>query len=175
MHAAIRLELDQTVSGGILDGREVDRRLRAARLVRAEHRRQVEVGEHVPVQHHDPAVDQVRGVPHAPRRAERVALDNVPQAHRAEILLGHDRADRLRPVGDGEDHVAHAVRAEHRELVGEKRDVQQRHDRLRPLEGQRPEPRSQPSGQDHGLYGHDGPSTVRSGPSPRGAPSRRPR
>ena len=134
-------------------------------LVGAEHGGEVEIGEDVPVHHDHAPVDQVGGVPHAAGRAERLPLDDVAQPHWAEVLLGHDRADGLRPVGDGEDHVPHPVRAEHPELVGEERHVQQRDDRLRPLERQRPEPGPQSPGQDDRLHGHGWSPPVRSGPS----------
>ena len=174
MHAAVGLELDEAVGGGVLDGHEIDRRRRAAGLVRPEHRGEVELREHVPVHDDHAPVDEVGGVPHAARRAERVPLDDVPQPDLPEALPGHDLPDRLGPVRDGQDHVPHAVGAEQPELVGEERHVQQRDDRLRPLEGQRPEPGPQAPGQDDGLDGHTRPPAVRGDPGP-AAPSRPPR
>ena len=173
-HATVGLELHQTVRGGVVDRHEIDGRRRLPLLVGAEHGGEVEIGEHVSVHDDHAPADQVGGVPHAARRAERLPLDDIAQPHGAEVLLGHDRADRLGPVRDGEDHVPHPVRAEHPELVGEERHVQQRDDRLRPLEGQRPEPGPQSPGQDHRLHGHGRSPAVRSGPSP-AAPSRPPR
>ena len=122
--------------------------------MRPEHRGQVQLRQHVPVHDHHAPVDEVGGVPHPARRAERIPLDHVPEPYLAEALPGHDLPDRLGPVRDGQDHVPHAVRAQEPELVREERHVQERDDRLRPIEGQRPEPGPLTPGEDDGLDGH---------------------
>ena len=141
----------EPVRGRILHRREVDARLGATRLVLGQHRAQVEVGQHVAVEHDQTTVDEIRCVPDAARGAERLLLDGVAEPHGAEPVPAHDGTDDVGPVRHRQDDVVHAVRREERELVVQERHVEQGDDGLRAVQGEGAQPRPHPAGQDDGL------------------------
>jgi hypothetical protein len=65
--------------------------------------------------------------------------------------LAQRLADVVDTVRAGQDHVGDAVLSQQRQLVGEERPAEQRHDGFRALQGQRPQACALATGQDDGL------------------------
>ena len=72
-----RVGFDQAVGGGVLDRRQDDRRARLALAVQADDRRQVDLRQHVAVEHDDRFGELVAGVLDRAGGAERRRLDDV--------------------------------------------------------------------------------------------------
>ena len=115
----------------ILDLRERDRRLRAALVVEAHHRAEVEVGEHVAVADDEPLVDPFGREPDRAGGAERLVLDGVADLDVAEDVLAgavvrEVRVERVRQVAHREHDLVDAVPGEPPELALEERLVRDR-------------------------------------------------
>ena len=147
------VELDEAVGARVGDAGEIDGRARAAGLVEAMHDGEIGVGEDIAVQHEHRAPREVGGVAHAAAGAERLALDDVAQAH-AEVRAVTERLLHVvDAIGAGQDHVGDAVGLQQRELVGEERPPQQWHHRLGAGQREGAQPRAPAAGEDDRLGG----------------------
>ncbi len=89
----------------------------------------------------------------APRGAERDGLDDVAQLHAEAFAVAEDLLDAARLVVEAQDrlvdfrHLAQLI-----DLVIEKRPVEDRHDWLRRVHGQRAQARALPPGKQDGFH-----------------------
>ena len=145
--------LDQAVGARVLDRRQDDGRLRLALAVQRQHGAQVDLGQHVAVEDDDRFGQRVAGVADRAAGAERHRLDDVAQLEPEALAVAEDLLDPARLVVEAEDdlvdfrHLAQQI-----DLVVEERPIEDRHDRFRRVDGQRPEPRALAPGEQDGLH-----------------------
>jgi len=72
--------------------------VREARLVEVAHHGEVDVAEHVAVEHEHGAGGEVGGVADAAPRSQRLRLDDVAQAHAEMLGLAESRPHVVHPV-----------------------------------------------------------------------------
>src|SRR5262245_50176526 len=145
--------LDQPVRARIVDGREHDRRLRFALAVQPQHRSQIDIGQHVAVEDDDRLRQRIAGVPDRATSAERHRLDDVADADPEPFTFAEDLLDPARLVVQAEDHFVDGRDLLQKiDLVVEKRPIQDRHDRFRRVNRERPEARALAAGEQDGLH-----------------------
>ena len=142
----------------IVDLRQRDRRLGAARLVELDERADVEVGEHVAVADDQPLVDALRREADAARGPERLRLLAEAEPGRRtgpppRWVVGEVLAERLGEVAERKHDVVDAVAREPGELAIEERQVRDRQQPLGRLVGERPEARPLTTDEDDRLHG----------------------
>ena len=118
-----------------------------------QHRRQIDLREHVAVEHDDRFFQRIPGVADRARRPERDRLDDVPQPEAEPLAFAEHFLDPPRLVIEAQDRfvdLRHLL--EQIDLIVEKRPVENRHDRLRRVHGQGPEPRPFPTGQQNRFH-----------------------
>ena len=115
------------------------------------HGREVGVGEHVAVEDEDRSPREVGGVADAPARAQGLVLHDVAQGDAEVTRIPEGPAHVLHPVGARQDDVADPVLAEEGDLVREEGVIEERHHRFGPAQGEWPQPRALPPGEDDGL------------------------
>ena len=133
-------------------GVEHDRGVRAALGVRAHHRGEVDVGERVAADHQEGVVEQVGGVAHAARGAERPVLDDVLDLHVEVGAVAEAVANLGAEVGERHHHLGDAVLLEQAKDVLEHRGAHHRDERLGETAGQRTQTRSFTPRHDHCLH-----------------------
>ena len=110
----------------VLDVLQDDRDHGAAALVLGHHGREVEVGEGVARDHDETLAEQLFGVLHAARRAQRHLLDRVVDVDAQRAAVAEVVADGLGQEGEGDHDVFDAVALEqlddvlHARLVGDR-------------------------------------------------------
>ena len=115
-------------------------------------RGQVEVGEHVAVEREEAVLEQVGGELDRSGRAARLGLLDVAQPRPPGDLVAERRAELIRQEAAGEDDLVDAVPGEPVDHVSEKRPVDQRDDRLREGQRDRPQTRPVPADEDQRLH-----------------------
>ena len=149
----VRVGLDQPVGARIVDRRQHDRRLGLALAVQPQHGAEIDLRQHVAVEDDDRLGQRVAGIADGAAGAERHRLDDVAELDAEAFALAEDLLDAARLVVQAEDdfvdlrHLPQQV-----DLVIEKRPVEDRHDRLRRVDGQRPQPRALAAGEQNGLH-----------------------
>ena len=109
----------------------------------AMHRAEIDLRQHVAVEHDHRLAQRLAGVAHGAGGAERRRLDDVADAQPAVAAVAEDLFDPARLVVEAEDdlvdlrHLLQQI-----ELVVEERPVEDRHDRLRRVNRQRTEARA---------------------------------
>ena len=152
-HVARGVRLDQPVGRRIVDRRQDDRGPRAARAVPVDDGAQVDGGQHVAVEHHDRAVEVRCAEPDGAPGAQRLRLDRVADARAASAAVADDALDGVRPVVEAQnDLVDLGQLPEQVDLVVQQRPVEDRHDRLGRVAGQRTQPRAESAGEQDGLH-----------------------
>ena len=142
----------EPVGGRVLDRRQRERRLRAALLVQRELGGDVEVGEHVAVEHQEPLVEQRLGELQRAAGAERLRLLDIAQADPVRAPVAEHVAHARREEPARHHDVVDAVAAQPVEHERDERAVDERDDRLRHGGGQRAQPRPLPAGEDQRLH-----------------------
>ena len=143
LNVARRVGFHEAVGRRVVDRRQDDRRPGFALAVQADDGRQIDLREHVAVEHHDRFAQRFAGVAHGAGRAERRRLDDVPDAEAAVAAIAEDFFDAPRLVVEAEDdlvdfgHLLQPI-----ELVVQKRAVEDRDDRLRCVNREGTEPRA---------------------------------
>ena len=139
-----------------------ERHARAGALVVRELGRQVHVAEDVAVQDEQPLLEHalVEGEPHRARRAERLLLDHVAQAH-AVVDVAQHLAHPVRHEAAREDHLVDAVAVQPVEHERQEGPPGERHHGLGGRVGERPQPGSLPAREHECLH----PATYRPMPS----------
>ena len=150
---ARRVGFHQPVRAGILHRRQHDRRLRLALAVQRDDARQVDLREHVAVEHHQRVGDAFAGVAHAAGGAERRRLDDVAHLDADVTAVAEDFFDALGLVVQAEDdlvdfrHLLDEV-----ELIVQKRPIENGDDRFRRVDGERAQARALASDQQKSLH-----------------------
>ena len=145
--------LDQPVGARILDRRQHDRRLGLALAVQPQHGAEIDLRQHVAVEDDHRIGERVAGIADRAAGAERHRLDDVAQADAEPFAFAEDLLDAARLVVQAEDdfvdlrHLLQQI-----DLVIEKRPVEDRNDRLRRVDRQRPQPRAFAAGEQNGLH-----------------------
>ena len=152
-----RVGLDQAVGARVLDRRQDDRRLRLALAVQPQHGAQIDLRQHVAVEDDDRLGQRVAGVADRAAGAERHRLDDVAELDAEAFAFAEDLLDAARLVVQAEDHLVDLRHLPQQiDLVVEKRPVEDRHDRLRRVDGQRPQARALAAGEQNGFHdNHD--------------------
>ena len=128
---ALRIGLDQPVGAWVLDRREHDGRFRAPFAVQGDHGAQIDLREHVAVQHHHRFVERLAGVAHRSTGPEWRWLDDVADGEPGIAAVAEDFLDPARLVVEAQHdavNLGHALQQV--ELIVEKRAVEDRDDRL---------------------------------------------
>ena len=127
---------------------------RAGLIVLALQGGQVEVGEHVAVEDHEPIAEQplIGREPHRARGAERLVLLDVADLRATRDGVAERGAQALRLEAAGHDHLIDPVAAEPVDHVADERAVDERQRRLRLGQGQRTKPRSLAADEHDGLH-----------------------
>ena len=118
-----------------------------------QHGAEVDLRQHVAVEHDDRFGQRVAGVADRAAGAERHRLDDVAELEAEALAVAEDLLDPARLVVQAEDdlvdlrHLPQQV-----DLVVEERPIEDRHDRLRRVDGQRPQPRALAAGEKNGLH-----------------------
>jgi hypothetical protein len=120
--------------------------------VLAQLRGDVDVGQHVAVEHQEAVLEQVLGVLQRAGRAARLGLDDVAQAQAERLALAEGLADLRRLEAAAQDDVVDPVPAQPFEHVHQERPVDERDDRLGLPRRQRPQARALPTDEDHRLH-----------------------
>ena len=141
------------VAGRVVDRVERQRHARAGALVLGELGGQVDVGQHVAVEHEQALLEHplVEREAHRAGGAQRLLLDHVAQAH-AVVDVAEHPLDAVGHEAAGEDHLVHAVAVQPVEHEGQERPPGQRHHRLGGRVGERPQPRALAAGEDQRLH-----------------------
>ena len=138
------------VSGDPLDR---ERRDPVVRFVALAQRPQVDVGERVARDDQERVVlaagEEVGDVANAAGGAEELLLLAVGELDPERRAVAEVVADPIAEVGEVGDHLAEAVPARELEDVLHHRPVDDRRERLRDLEGERPQPLAEPRSEDH--------------------------
>ena len=135
--------LDQAVGGRIVDRRQHDGRARAAAAMKIDEAAQIDLRQHVAVEHDERIAHPLRGVADGARRAERCRLDDVPKLDAGVASVAEHLFDAVRLIVEAENHLVdlrHLL--DEIELIVEKRPVEDRNDRLRCVNGEGTEPRA---------------------------------
>ena len=153
---ALGIGLDEPVRRRVVHRRQHDRRARFPLAVKRQHRRQVHRRQHVAVEHDDRlAVRLAGGELDGAAGAERRRLDDVAQLHAEVGPVAEHLLDAPRLIVEAQDDLVDLRHLpEQVDLVPQKRPVEDRHDRFRRVERQRPQPRALPSGEQNGLHGN---------------------
>ena len=131
----------------------------------------VDVGQHVAVEHQEPLVEHVLGELQRAARAQRPRLLEVAQAQADRLAVAQHGAHAGGHVPARHHDVVDAVRAQPVEHERDERPVDQRDDRLRHRGGQRPQPRALATGEDERLHSTSGLDDVRRASAARPIPS----
>src|SRR5438309_701768 len=148
-----RVERHQTVRAGVVDRREDDRHGSALRAVEVDRIAEVEVGQHVAVQHDGGPFEVLEPTAHCAGGSERLVLGRDAQLdaeQRAHLLS--ERREVLGEVAGEERRVGDPIGGEQPDLMLEKRPVADGKERLRDAIGQRPQSRTEPAGEDERLH-----------------------
>ena len=113
---------------------------------------EVEVGQHVAVEHEEALVEQRLGLLERPARAARLGLLDEAQAQPVGRAVAQHVADARGQEPARHDDVVDAVRPQPLEHVGDEGPVDERDDGLRDGRRQRPQPRALPADEDDGLH-----------------------
>ena len=151
-HRAVLVEMHEAVGARVGDRHERERRLRAGPLVLGDLRAQVDVREHVAVEHQEALVEHRLGELQRAGRAARVGLLDEAQADPQPGAVAEHVAHARREKAAGHDHVVDPVLAQPLEHERDERPVDQRHDGLGHGRGQRAQPRALAADEDHGLH-----------------------
>ena len=150
---AIRVGFDQAVGRRIVDRRQDDRRARLALAVQPDDAREIDLRQHVAVEHDDRFGQLVARVLDGARRAERRGLDDVADLDPELGAVAEDLLDAARLVVEAEDDFVDLRNLlQQIDLIVEKRPVEDRNDRLRRVDRERPEPRALAPGQKDRLH-----------------------
>ena len=145
--------LDQTVGARVVDRRQHDRRLRLALPMQPQHGTEIDLGQHVAVEDDHRLGQRVAGIADRAAGAERHRLDDVAELDAQPLAVAEDLLDAARLVVQAQDdlvdlrHLAQEI-----DLVVEKRPVENRHDGLRRVDRQRPQPRALAASEQDGLH-----------------------
>ena len=137
LDVAVGVGLDQAVGARVLDRRQDDRRLGLALAVQPEHRREVDVGQHVAVEDDDRLGQRIARVADRAAGAERHRLDDVADAQPG-FAVAENLLDAPRLIVEAENdlvdlrHLLQEI-----DLVVQERPVEDRHDRLGRVDGHR--------------------------------------
>ena len=93
-------------------------------------RRQIDLGQDVPVEHHDRLAKRIPGIPHRPRRAQRFALDDMTDAHAPPAAVAEMALDDIGAVVNEEQEVREAVTRRQFHLVFQQWLARDRHHRF---------------------------------------------
>ena len=99
------LPCDEAVGAWILDRRQDDRRFRTPLAMQAENRAQVDLGQHVAVEHHDRFGQLIARIANRAPRAKRDRLDDVTEADAESFALAEDLLDAARLVVEAENRL----------------------------------------------------------------------
>jgi hypothetical protein len=152
----LRIGFHETVRFGVFDRRQHDRRARPAFSMQSEDLRQIDLRQHVAVEHNDRLREAVGRVLHRTTCTEGRWLHDVPDPDAHGRPVAEDLLDLMGPEVQAQDDLVdlrHLL--EEVELVMEKRPVEDRHDRLRRMNRERPQARPHTPGQKDRL--HDNP------------------
>ena len=145
--------LDQPVGARILDRRQHDRRLRLALAVQAQDGAEIDLRQHVAVEDDHRLGELVAGIADRAARAERHRLDHVAQANAQPFAVAEDLLDAAGLVVQAEDGFVDLGNLPQQvELVVEKGPVEDRNDRLRCVDRQRPQPGTLAPGEQNSLH-----------------------
>ena len=145
--------LDQPVGPRILDRRQDDGGLGLALAVKPEHSAEVHLGQHVPVEHDDRLGQRVARIADRATGPERHGLDDVAELDAETFALAEDFLDAARLIVQAENHLVDLRHlAQQVDLVVEKRPVEDRHDGLRRVDGQRPQASALAASEQDGLH-----------------------
>ena len=155
LHVAVGVGLDQAVGARVVDRRQHDGRLGLALAVQREHRAQIDLGQHVAVEDDHRLGQRVAGVADGAAGAERHRLDDVAELEAEAVAVAEDLLDAPRLVVQAEDDLVDLGHLPQQiDLVVEKRPVEDRHDRLRRVDRQRPQARALAAGEQDGFHGN---------------------
>ena len=153
LDARVVVQAHEAVGRRIRHRDEGERAGRARRLVLRDLRREVDVGEHVAVEHEEALLEQTLGVLQRAGGAARLGLLDETQPQAEGGAVAEDVAHARREEAAREDHVVHAVAAQPLEHVDDERPVHERNDGLGDGRGQRAKPGAFAPDQDHRLHG----------------------
>ncbi len=114
---------------------------------------QIEIGQHVAVAHHESLVDALGREPDSAGSAERLVFDHEPQLHVAEPLVAEVVEERVGEIPERQHRLVDPVLGQPVQLPLDERDVDDRQQRLRGREGQRPKPRPGSTDEDDCFHG----------------------
>ena len=152
LHAALLVGHHHPVLERVGHGLEHDGRHRLPLSVEAHRGAEVDVGEGVAADHHEGFAQLVLSQLHRPRRTQRCVLDGVAEVHALLRPVAEVVADVGPQVLHSRDHLAHLVAAEQQQDVLHDRPARHRHEGLRALARQRPQPGALPARHDHGPH-----------------------
>ncbi len=121
---------DQPVGGGVLDRVQPERDRGPGLLVLAQLRGEVDVGQHVAVEHQKPLVEHRLGELQRSPGPQRLGLLHVAQPHTELRAIAEHRRDPVGHESAGEYRVVDPVALEPLEHVDDERAVHERDDRL---------------------------------------------
>ena len=118
-----------------------------------EHGAEIDLGQHVAVEHHDRLGQLIAGIPDGAAGAERLRLHDIAQTDPEAFSLAEDLLDATRLIVQAEDrfvdlrHLAQQI-----QLVVQERPVENRNDRLGRMDRERPKARAFASGEQNGFH-----------------------
>ena len=146
-HAAVVIGIDQPIAGRVHDAGHDDGGFRLLVFVITDDVEQVGVGKNVAVQDDCRIVDQVFGRLESARSAPRQVFMGVAHGDPVLHAVTEDIGDLAGLVGEAQDYFGDMRLFYVVYLEKQKRNVCQWHDRLRRVQGQRPQTRPLPAGQ----------------------------
>ena len=149
----VRVGIDQPVRRRVVDRRQHDRRARLALAMQADDAREVDLRQHVAVEHDDRFGQLIARAFDGARRAERRRLDDVADLDPELGTVAEDLLDAPRLVIEAQDDFVDLRNLlEQIDLIVEKRPVEDRDDWLGRVDGERPESGALSPGQKDRLH-----------------------
>ena len=98
-----RVGFDEAVGGRVVDRRQHDRRLRLALAMQRDDGAEIDLRQHVAVEHDDRLAERLAGVADGAAGAERRRLDHVADAEAGVAAVAEDLLDAARLVIQAQD------------------------------------------------------------------------
>ena len=152
-HVLVLVGFDQPVGARVVHRRQHDRCLRLALAMEPEHRTKIDLRQHVAVEDHHRLGQGIPGIADRAARPQRHRLDDVAELDAEAIAVAENLLDAPRLVIQAQDHLVDLRNlTQEVDLVIEKGPVEDRHDRLRRVDGQRSQAGALTAGKQDGLH-----------------------
>src|SRR5579859_1197239 len=144
---------DEAVRARVVDRRQDDRRLGFALAMQPEHGGEIDLCQHVAIEHDDRFGQRIARVADGAPGPERHRLDHVADTDAEALALADDLFDAARLIVEAENDLVDLRNLlQEIDLIVEERPIEDRNDRLRRVQCQRTQPRALAACDEDGLH-----------------------